>query len=258
MVGSPADNGQDERTACAGPSQLSSPATGSGPSSRPRASAIRSDSASSSAASALALPPHIAAVRAGRLAATRVPSRNEPAASASASEPAGPAAAQVVSAAATMCGAWLIRATALSWSTEVAGTTRAPNRTIQPAVVSQSSSLVPSSSVSTQAEPSTSFGSAVRNPDVSRPAIGCPPTQRAAGCRAATSRRTGSFTEVTSVTRPRYGVAARSPRTAPKAGSGTAMTTRSADATATARSSATAAGAATSPRAASRMTGSAS
>src|SRR5262249_11897443 len=80
-----------------------------------------------------------------------------------------------------------------------------PSAVSTPASVNQSArSVSPGSRHSTQAQPSKRVGSAAPKPDVSRPAIGCPPTYPASSGRARTSSSTGPLTEVTSVTSPVY------------------------------------------------------
>ena len=133
----------------------------------------------------------------------RVMSRKPPAArrsSVACSSP--PVAATSMSVVAASWGTWLTTATRASWCSGVTATTSAPSSETRVWIVENAAASVLCVGVSTHVDPTKRSALAPSSPSCSDPAIGCPPTKRAArsGRRRATSATTGAFTEPTSPT----------------------------------------------------------
>ena len=142
----------------------------------------------------------------GRPLATRVMSRNPPAASrSSAACSIDRSSASVMRDAAVRCGTWLTTATTSSWRSGAMATTSAPSTEMTVVSWENTRSSASSSGVSTQIAPSNRFGSAPSNPSRSLPAIGWPPTKRGSVMAA----QIGPFTLPTSVTMPVVSASAR-------------------------------------------------
>ncbi len=155
-------------------------------------------SASSTAVSnASLLPSHMALTSSGRLAATRVPSANEPAASASARSP--PPAPTWAKVSANRCGRWEILATAASCASASTGTTRLPMVNARPATAAQTSWSLSSVRQVTHAASRNRSADPAAQPECWVPAIGCEPTYRARGASSSTSSATDALTPATSV-----------------------------------------------------------
>src|SRR5262245_49739392 len=142
--------------------------------------------------------------RCGLEAASRVRSRNPPAASSSISgSPASSAAARPISDVEATCGRWLTMATSRSWRSASIGTGRAPTFSTQPDRRATDASGTFGSGVSTQTTPSSAEADAWPGPERSEPPIGCPPTYRGrllGSASAATRAITGDLTLPTSLT----------------------------------------------------------
>src|SRR5262249_42000094 len=109
-------------------------------------------------------------------AATRVMSRNEPAASANAS---GTSPAATATASATRCGTCEIAAAAASCSSDRAGTTTAPQSSASSVTVVQQCGSTWSSTATTHGAPTNRPALPADQPEWWVPAIGCPPTKLA-------------------------------------------------------------------------------
>ncbi len=169
----------------------------------------------------------MARTRSGAVPATRVPSRNDPAASASARSPPRPPAS--ASASARTWPRWEIRATAASCSADVAERIRAPLSIASRATRAHVSGSAPGSAATSHVAPRNRSGSPASQPEWAVPAMGCPPTNRAPRPWRRTASRTGPLTLMTSVRATPGACSATAPRTASRAGRGTATTTRASD-----------------------------
>ena len=108
-------------------------------------------------------------MRSGAVAATRVPSRNEPAASAKAS---GTSPAVTASASANRWGRWEMLAAAASCSSDLAGTTTAPQSSARCITSDHTRASTCSSTLSTHGAPAASRALPAAQPEWAVPAIG--------------------------------------------------------------------------------------
>src|SRR5579863_6388617 len=183
----------------------------SAPRTRSRISRRSSITLSRDEAIASALSAHTSGQIPGWPAATRVMSRNPPAASRRRTAScAAPSDAAFMSVAATRCGTWETTATSRSWSAGLRATTSAPSDETTPRTREKASRSVSGVGVRTHNALVKRSGSAPSSPTCSEPAMGWPPTNR--GCPTAWT--TASFTPLTSVT-TRSGRRAWAPRSAP-------------------------------------------
>ena len=115
-------------------------------------------------------------------------------------------------------------AAAASWSSDLAGTTTAPQSRANSITIAHMCGSTCSSTLSTQGAPTNRRALPAAHPDRAVPAIGWPPTKLASRPTDLTSSRTHPFTLVTSVNGESGAVSRTCPSTIGSAGTGTANT----------------------------------